>query len=95
MSDLIADVEIGEQAKAFLQGDLGRYLEGCAQQDLTQAKDELFDLDPYKYTELVALQGAISAIQRKGKIALDVQQYLAEAITNGSQALHQLESTGE
>ena len=93
--DLIAQVHIGDQAKAFLQSDLGQYLKGVASQDLQAAKDALFLLNPHEYKELVPLQNAILAIQKKGQMALDLDGYLSEAITNGQQALHQLESTGE
>lgn len=93
--DKIAQVLLGEAAKSFLSSDVGRYLIGAMEQDLQAAKDACFDIDPYKYGTMVELQNALAAAQEKGRRALDMQAHLSEAITNGEQALHAIESQGE
>lgn len=93
--DKVASVLIGEAAKTFLASDVGRYLIGSMEQDLQSSKDACFDIDPYKYATLVDLQNALATAQGKGRRALDMQAHLSEAITNGEQALHALESQGE
>lgn len=92
---LIAQAQLGDKVRAFLEGDIGQYLLGCAKQDIEAAKDLLFDLDPHKFTTLIDLQNEIIRLQDKGKKAMGLQGYLSEAIVNGDQAIHQLESAGE
>ena len=91
----VASVLLGESVKSFLTSDVGRYLIGSMEQDLQAAKDTCFGLNPYQYNSLIDLQNALLAAQEKGKRALDMQSHLTEAINNGEQALHALESQGE
>lgn len=89
---ILATEKLGIQAKAFLESDLGKYLSGCAMQDLDTAKDDLILLDPYIFGSLSELQNKIYSLQRKARLAESLRQYLAEAITNGEQAMHKLEN---
>jgi len=89
--ELLADFELGEEAKRFLNTELGKYIDGCSQQDVDNAKDLLLELDSYSFTDLQSLQNAINAIQNKAKTAQDIRIYIAEAITNGQMAEHQLD----
>lgn len=93
IDSLKAQEKLGEQAKAFIQSDIGRYLSGLLQQDEDFAKSELLDLDPLSFTSLYELQNAILKIQLKVKVAHSVQDKLAEVINSGIDATHQLENT--
>jgi hypothetical protein len=88
--ELLAHAELGIEVEKFLKTDVGRLLDGRSQQDLEDAKEEIFDLDPYQFTTLVDLQNKIITIKRKAGTALALRQYLADAIISGKQALHQL-----
>ena len=92
---ILATEQLGTQAKSFLESDLGKYIDGCSKQDIEAAKDELLALDPYIFPDLQLLQNAISSIQQKARVANSIREYLAEAITNGAQATHQLEEAPE
>lgn len=87
----IAQIEIGEEARRFLATELGKYIDGCTEQDIENAKDELLELDPYVSKTLKELQNAISQIQQKAINAASLRGYIAEAIINGDQAIHQLQ----
>jgi uncharacterized iron-regulated protein len=92
---IIAVEQLGTQAKSFLESDLGKYLDGSSIQDIEAAKDDLLNLDPYQSTDLKDLQNKISSIQKRAQVAQAIRGYLAEAITNGAQATHQLEEEPE
>jgi hypothetical protein len=84
--------QLGRQAETFKQSDLGRYLDGAFEQDIDRAKEELLLLDPYEYKSLPDLQVKIASIQRNAHLAMALQNYISEVVTNGQQATHQLES---
>ena len=88
----IAIFKLGEAAKAMINSDLGKYLNGVSSQDIQSAKDLLFDLDPYGYQDLKALQDKIASIQFKGKVAEAFINYISETIERGRQSEHQLET---
>ena len=48
----IATFKLGEEAKVFVQSDLGKYFDGCSLQDMELAKEKLLELDPYSFTSL-------------------------------------------
>lgn len=89
---LKAQEKLGQDVVAFIQSDIGRYLDGTLKQDEDQAKSELLELDPLKFTTLVDLQNAIVQIQLKVKIAQSIHDKLEEAINTGRDATHQLEN---
>lgn len=96
MSELLqAAEELGKDIKAFLDTPVGKYIDGCTQQDIENAKNELIDLDPYAESTLAELQNRISKIQLRAKTAMYLRDYLAEAIVNANQAIHQLENEGQ
>lgn len=84
---LVAEAELGEQAKKFLVTKVGRYIDGCSKQDIDEAKDQLFELDPYKFDTLVELQNAIASIKAKAVSAMKLRGYISEAIVRGNQAV--------
>ncbi len=88
---LLAEVELGLDAQQFLGSKLGRYLVGCAQQEVKQAFVDFKAADPEDKKAITALQNRIWVAER-------FQQWIAEAIGNGTNAEHQIqqkESTGE
>ena len=88
----IATFELGEEAKKFLQSDIGKYFDGCSLQDLELAKDKLLELNPYEYHTLIELQNKIASLQLDAKVAEKMRLYIAETIEKGRQAEHQLET---
>jgi len=85
--ELIAEYKLGEDAQAFLKGDLGRFLLGRAQQEIDLAREEMDDIDPHAFKEIRDLQNQIWRARSFGN-------WLAELIHRGNEALHTLE-TGE
>jgi hypothetical protein len=84
---ILAEIELGDAVSAFLKTPVGQYLDGCSQQDIDSAKDELLKLDPF--SEDVSKR--IASIQLKAKAAQLIRSYLSEAIIKGQQAQHQID----
>lgn len=78
--ELIATAEIGDEARKFIESDLGKMLLGMAQQEIDAAREGLQDIDPSDTK-------AITALQNKAKTAGNFKTWLTELITNGEQAL--------
>lgn len=87
--------KVGKDITAFVITDGGKYIEQSAQQEITEAKDELMEIEPYAFESLHALQSKIASIQLKAKIAASLLLYLEKAIVTAQQATHQLESEGQ
>lgn len=77
---MVAEAEIGEQARKFVESDLGKVIIGMARQDAEKALAKLEDVDPNKPLEIAAHQSEI-------KVARKFEQYLSELITRGDNAL--------
>lgn len=88
---LIATELLGDEAKAFVKSNIGKYLSGCAEQEVEEAKRELLALDPYSIHSLNELQAKIASIQMRARVALLIDGYLTEVITKGTQASQQLD----
>lgn len=56
---LIAEVDLGLQAKDFLASDLGRHFVGCAQQEILDAQTELARVWPWRRNRIQMLQNRI------------------------------------
>lgn len=56
---LIAEVDLGLQAKDFLNGDLGRHLVGCLHQEVLIASEELEKVWPWRRRRIQELQNRI------------------------------------
>lgn len=78
--------EFGEKVAAFLESEIGRYLEQRAQIEEEQAAAAMLELDPWEFTELTVLQNHIARIQEKVVMARNNQGYLADAIVRGQDA---------
>ena len=81
-----AEIKLGLEAEAFVESDIGKLIQGKAEQDCEAAKDKLLELDPYKYNTLPELQNAIMTIQADARTALRIKSYIAETIITGQQA---------
>ena len=85
-----AQAQLGEQVYQFLHSPTGRYLHGCAKQEINALRDELerCDLD----TRLGRWWAGrkIRKLQRKAAAARYFMQWCAEAINNGEFAYQHL-----
>jgi len=79
IDELIAHAELGEEAKNFLQGNLGKYLMGCADQELEQARIDFEGVDPND-------PQAIREIQNRAWRAKKFGEWLVELVSNGENA---------
>lgn len=79
LDELIAEAEIGEQAKAFLESDLGKVLLGMAQQEVQMAQEGLETVDPMNLI-------AIRELQNKAWLGRRFEEWLGYLITRGEQA---------
>ncbi len=85
--ELVAEMQLGEAAKAFWGSQVGRYVLGRLQEEIEGATDELADADPTDSTSIRTLQDRI----RRAKA---LPEYLAELISQGSQASQVLDEAG-
>lgn len=56
---LIAEVDMGMQARQFCESDLGRYIIGCAHQEIADAQRELKGTSPWRFWKVQELQNKI------------------------------------
>ena len=56
---LVAEVDLGMQAKDFLGSDLGRHLVGCLQQEVSEAQGVLNKTSPWLFWRVQAAQNRI------------------------------------
>lgn len=78
---LIAQAEMGEQAKAFLESELGRVLIGMAEQD-AQAAREALELVPPTETN------TIMTLQNKARCARNFESWLKELVSRGEESIN-------
>jgi hypothetical protein len=89
MSDeLYSEAMIGQDAEEFLTSDVGKFLIGCADQEIQEAMDQLKKCHPWRHRRIRELQNKIWRAE-------SVQGWLAELITRGRQAMQQLEEREE
>jgi hypothetical protein len=80
LDHLIAEAEIGDEAKQFLESDLGKTILGMIAQEIKSANEEFRSVDA---TDAKAVQ----AIQNKVWRAESLVSWLNELFTNGEAAL--------
>jgi hypothetical protein len=81
MSDeLIAQALIGDEAKKFVESDLGKCLLGMALQEVQAAQEALETVDP-------ANEKAIRDLQNQAWLGRRFEGWLQELITEGENAL--------
>ena len=79
--ELVAEAEIGEQAREFLESELGKTLLGMAQQEVLLAQEALEVIDPTETEK-------IRALQNQAKVGRHFEGWLKELITKGENALN-------
>lgn len=83
LNPLLKAVDLGFQAEAFLQSDIGRYLVSRAEAQTEEAVEALKQTDPEDPKTIRALQNTIA-------VAESVQYWLADVIQQGENAQQQL-----
>jgi fumarate hydratase class II len=78
--ELVAAAELGDEAKRFLESDLGRCILGIAKQEAELANDKYKAVDPEDAK-------AIRAIQNEVWRAESFEQWLLELFSRGENAL--------
>lgn len=56
---LIAEVDLGEQAKEFVASGIGAYIIGCAHQEIADAQQALKRTLPWRWRKIAELQNRI------------------------------------
>lgn len=85
---LVAEYDMGDQAEEFFNSDLGKYMIGCAQQDVQDAHMKLSKTLPFRWRRIQSLQNDI----RVGEMFL---LYLRDLIIRGRAAGQALETRDE
>ena len=84
----VAEVDLGLQAKSFLQSDLGRHFVGCAHQEIADAQARLERTSPWRRHRIQELQNRIW----RAKFTL---AWLRDLLLSGKSAESALEEPGE
>lgn len=77
---LVAAAELGEEARKFLESDLGKCLLGMALQEADLAKDALSKVDPSDFKKITELQNTVRLYQ-------SFKDWLGELVDEGNSAL--------
>lgn len=80
IDELVASAELGEQAKLFLESELGKVLIGLAHNEIELAREAMDDVDP-------ADTKAITELQNKIKVGKWFTQWLLELVQDGEQSI--------
>ena len=83
-AELYAEGIMGRDAEDFIQGDLGQYLIGCAEQEIKTATDALKKVHPWRTRRIRELQNEIWRAE-------SFQSWLSELVIRGRQAVQQRE----
>lgn len=78
--ELIATAELGEEARRFLESDLGKCLIGMAQQEVAAAQLELETVKPKN-------RNRIRELQNHARVGRWFEQWLMELLDKGNAAL--------
>ena len=85
---LAAEYDMGEQAKEFINSDLGRFMVGAAQQDSLDAQEKLKHTLPFRWRRIYQLQ-------QESLLADKFLLYLKELLIRGRAAEQGLEQRDE
>ena len=77
---MIAEAFIGEEARKFIESDLGKVVLGIAEQQVLDAVSALEDVDPSDVKQIMVLQS-------KAKAGRQFKGWLIELINAGENAL--------
>jgi hypothetical protein len=82
--ELIAQAEVGEEAKKFLESDLGKILVGLATQEADLAREKLETVDPKDEAKIRELQFQI-------KFGRSFERWLNDLVSDGDNAFQTLQ----
>lgn len=85
--EYFAQASLGEDVRGFLVSPVGRYLHGCAQQEVDALRDELEKVNPDSFWGKRKLR----KLQQRAAAARYFMTWCAEAIQTGEMAYRQLE----
>ena len=80
LDELVAEAEIGDEARRFVESDLGKCVLGMAEQEAVMAQEKLSDIDPTKIEEVRKLQNVVWR-------ARQFEDWLTELISRGENAM--------
>lgn len=86
LDELIATAELGEEARNFLESDLGKCLLGIAKQQVLAAQEDLEIVDPTETEQ-------IRKLQNKAQLGRQFEQWLRELLHDGESAMQIYKST--
>ena len=81
---LFAAADLGEKARSFLGTDLGRYLKGCAEQQINDCSRQLLTVHHANANE-------IQLLQNKAQTASNFLIWVNEAVGMGDNAFQQIQ----
>ena len=84
--ELFAEARFGQQVEDFLRTDIGRYLHGCASQDVNIAMQNMADIRPGD----PKFRSKFSKEKFDYEVALKFIVWLGQAIERGSKAEYML-----
>ncbi len=84
--ELIAEAMLGNEAVEFLKSELWKYMAGVAEQEVQVALQALSTVDPID-TE------AVRKLQNKVKMYSDFEEWLAELVSKGNDAIEAYKQT--
>ena len=64
LDELVAEAELGEEARNFLDGNLGKFLKGVAAQEVKLVQDSLLTVDPENTIAIRELQNRAARWQQ-------------------------------
>lgn len=82
-----SQAKLGVETEQFLKSDVGRFLHGCALQELAEVKDKLLNCNPNRAKG----RREIRELQNRAQQAKRFMRWCAEAIESGRVAEYQLE----
>lgn len=85
---LFAEAKLGDEAVAFLDSDLGRYLRGCAMQRRAAARDAL--VSPEADPDTPEGRNKIREARFQAAVADQFLEFIREAVTTGEVAFQSL-----
>ena len=80
IQEAFAEIEMGEQARKFIESDLGRCLLGIADQEIESAWQALETVEPTNTRD-------VTRFQNKAALGRMFKQWLVELINRGEQAM--------
>jgi hypothetical protein len=83
-----AQAKLGIDVYDFLNGTTGRYLHGCAKQEVEAYRDALEECNPHSLFG----RRKIARLQKKAEAARMFMRWCSDAIQEGNSASHELEN---